>query len=66
MDDDTLLLLTNEEKIQYYYKFMINVDSVKDYRDKLTALNLPIFQKGKSMAKQASNSSQKNVKTSED
>lgn len=35
---------------------MINVDSVKDYRDKLTALNLPIFQKGKNMAKQASNS----------
>lgn len=45
---------------------MVKVDSVKDYRDKLTALNLPIFQKGKSVAKQAHNSSEKNVKTSED
>ncbi len=43
---------------------MVKVDSVKDYRDKLTALNLPIFQKGKSVAKQANNSSEKNVKTS--
>ena len=43
-----LLIFTNEEKIEYYYQIMIKVDSVADYRQKLTALNLPIFQKNRS------------------
>lgn len=55
MDDDMLLILTNQEKIEYYYKFMIKVDSVKEYRDKLTELDLQIYNvynKGKSKARQ--------------
>lgn len=39
---------------------------MKEYKDKLTELNLPIFQKGRSVSKPAGNSSEKNVKTSED
>lgn len=35
---------------------MIRVDSVKDYRDKLTELNLPIYNLGKSKSKPMSQS----------
>lgn len=34
---------------------MVKVDSVKEYKDKLTELNLPIFQKGKSVVKTSGN-----------
>lgn len=45
---------------------MVKVDSVKDYKDKLTELNLPIFNKGKSVVKTTGNNEEKNIKASED
>ena len=45
ISDEQLMIMTDQEKIEYYYQYMIKVDNVADYREKLTALNLPIFQK---------------------
>lgn len=46
MNQERLIMLSNEEKIEYYYK-IINVDSLADFKKRLTELNLPIFQKQK-------------------
>lgn len=34
--------VTVEEKVELFYK-MIGVDNIKDYRNKLSELNLPLF-----------------------
>lgn len=36
------LKMSTEEKVELFYK-MIGVDNIKDYRNKLSELNLPLF-----------------------
>lgn len=38
--------LTNNEKIEFFYQ-MVGVDSVKDYKNKMTVLNMTTFHKDK-------------------